>query len=55
VKRGDKLLFVAFGGGFTWGACVTEWFGPVDAYRQRSLVGRLQQELGQRLEEIVNR
>ena len=55
VKRGDKLLLVAFGGGFTWGACVTEWFGPVDAYRQKSLVGRLQRELEQRLEEIVNR
>src|SRR5919202_189389 len=55
VKRGDKLLFVAFGGGFTWGACVTEWFGPVDAYRSRNLVGRLQRELEQRIEEIVNR
>jgi 3-oxoacyl-[acyl-carrier-protein] synthase-3 len=55
VKRGDKLLFVAFGGGFTWGACVTEWFGPVDAYRKQSLVGRLQRELEQRIEEIVNR
>ncbi|HYY54364.1 MAG TPA: beta-ketoacyl-ACP synthase III [Candidatus Dormibacteraeota bacterium] len=55
VKRGDKLLFVAFGGGFTWGACVTEWFGPVDAYRRQSLVGRLQRELEQRIEEIVNR
>ena len=55
IKRGDKLLFVAFGGGFTWGACVTEWFGPVDAYRQKSLVGRLQKELEQRIEEIVNR
>jgi 3-oxoacyl-[acyl-carrier-protein] synthase III len=25
VKRGDILLFVAFGGGFTWGATVVEW------------------------------
>lgn len=25
VKRGDKILFVAFGGGFTWGATVMEW------------------------------
>jgi 3-oxoacyl-[acyl-carrier-protein] synthase-3 len=25
IKRGDKLLFVAFGGGFTWGATVLEW------------------------------
>jgi 3-oxoacyl-[acyl-carrier-protein] synthase-3 len=55
VKRGDKLLFVAFGGGFTWGACVTEWFGPVDAYRKETLVGRLQRELEQRIEVIVNR
>jgi len=25
VCRGDRLLFVAFGGGFTWGATVVEW------------------------------
>jgi len=25
VKRGDTLLFVGFGGGFTWGAMVLEW------------------------------
>jgi 3-oxoacyl-[acyl-carrier-protein] synthase-3 len=25
VKKGDVLLFVAFGGGFTWGATVMEW------------------------------
>lgn len=25
VKQGDKLLLVAFGGGFTWGATVVEW------------------------------
>jgi 3-oxoacyl-[acyl-carrier-protein] synthase-3 len=25
VARGDKLLFVAFGGGFTWGATLIEW------------------------------
>ena len=25
VKRGDILLFVAFGGGFTWGATLLEW------------------------------
>lgn len=25
IKRGDVVLFVAFGGGFTWGATVLEW------------------------------
>ncbi len=25
LKKGDKLLFVAFGGGFTWAATVVEW------------------------------
>ena len=24
-KRGDIILFVAFGGGFTWGATLMEW------------------------------
>jgi 3-oxoacyl-[acyl-carrier-protein] synthase-3 len=25
VQRGDKILLIAFGGGFTWGAMVLEW------------------------------
>ena len=25
IHKGDLLLFVAFGGGFTWGATVLEW------------------------------
>jgi 3-oxoacyl-[acyl-carrier-protein] synthase-3 len=25
IARGDKVLFVAFGGGFTWGAALVEW------------------------------
>jgi 3-oxoacyl-[acyl-carrier-protein] synthase-3 len=25
IKRGDVVLFVVFGGGFTWGAAVLEW------------------------------
>ena len=27
LKRGQKVLLVAFGGGFTWGAAVLEWWG----------------------------
>lgn len=55
MKRGDKILFVAFGAGMTWGASVMEWFGRVDAYRKQSLVGRIQRELEARLQEVVNR
>jgi 3-oxoacyl-[acyl-carrier-protein] synthase-3 len=55
VKRGDKILFVAFGAGMTWGASVTEWFGPVDVYRQKTLVGRLQRELEARVEDLQGR
>jgi 3-oxoacyl-[acyl-carrier-protein] synthase-3 len=25
LKKGDKLVFAAFGGGFTWGACYVRW------------------------------
>jgi 3-oxoacyl-[acyl-carrier-protein] synthase-3 len=25
LKQGDRVLLVAFGGGFTWGATVLEW------------------------------
>jgi 3-oxoacyl-[acyl-carrier-protein] synthase-3 len=27
IKEGDKLVFVAFGGGLVWGANVVEWTG----------------------------
>lgn len=50
LRRGDKVLVVAFGAGFTWGAAVLEWFGPV-AGREIGLVGRIQRQL----EELVSR
>jgi 3-oxoacyl-[acyl-carrier-protein] synthase-3 len=25
LKKGDKLVFAAFGGGFTWGATLVKW------------------------------
>ncbi|MEO5618911.1 MAG: beta-ketoacyl-ACP synthase III [Candidatus Eisenbacteria bacterium] len=31
VRRGDRLGFVAFGGGVTWGAAVMTWAPPVQA------------------------
>jgi len=29
IKSGDKLVFVGFGAGLTWGALTTEWTGPL--------------------------
>jgi 3-oxoacyl-[acyl-carrier-protein] synthase-3 len=29
VKSGDKIVFVGFGGGLTWGALAVEWTGPI--------------------------
>jgi 3-oxoacyl-[acyl-carrier-protein] synthase-3 len=34
VKPGDRLLFVAFGGGLVWGASVVEWTGLGSCLRQ---------------------
>ena len=31
LKTGDKVVFVGFGGGLTWGAMVVEWSGPIPA------------------------
>lgn len=31
IKPGDKLVFVGFGGGLTWGALAAEWTGPTPA------------------------
>ncbi|MDP1716160.1 MAG: beta-ketoacyl-ACP synthase III [Anaerolineales bacterium] len=31
VKPGDKVVFVGFGAGLTWGAMVVEWTGPIPA------------------------
>ena len=34
VKPGDKIAFVGFGAGLTWGAMVVEWTGPIPAKKQ---------------------
>lgn len=31
IKPGDKIVFVGFGGGLTWGALVAQWTGPIPA------------------------
>ncbi|MBK7782737.1 MAG: beta-ketoacyl-ACP synthase III [Anaerolineae bacterium] len=33
IRAGDHIVFVGFGGGLTWGACLVEWsFGPQDRH-----------------------
>jgi 3-oxoacyl-[acyl-carrier-protein] synthase-3 len=34
IKPGDKVVFVAFGAGLTWGAMVIEWTGSLPAKKQ---------------------
>lgn len=34
IKPGDKIVFVGFGAGLTWGATVAEWSGPLPGARQ---------------------
>jgi 3-oxoacyl-[acyl-carrier-protein] synthase-3 len=34
IKSGDKIVFVGFGAGLTWGALVAEWTGPLSAERK---------------------
>lgn len=52
LRRGDKLLLVAFGGGFTWGASVLEWWGaPIPEHRERSVVERA----ARTVEDLVDR
>jgi len=29
IKPKDKIAFVGFGGGLTWGAMIVEWTGPI--------------------------
>jgi 3-oxoacyl-[acyl-carrier-protein] synthase-3 len=51
LRRGDKVLLVAFGGGFTWGASVLEWFGAHDGVRPLSRLERASRAL----EDVVDR
>jgi hypothetical protein len=34
VLPGDKVVFVGFGAGLTWGALVAEWTGPLPSPRK---------------------
>src|SRR5438445_2401473 len=51
LRQGDKLLLVALGCRFTWGAAVLEWYGAHDGVRPLSPLERA----GRVLEDVVER
>jgi 3-oxoacyl-[acyl-carrier-protein] synthase-3 len=52
LKTGDKVVFVGFGGGLTWGAMVVEWTGSIP---DRKHVHPEQYRLFARLRSFVRR
>lgn len=54
LKKGDRLLIAAFGGGFTWGASVLEWWGvPIPDRREKSIVDRAARGLENLVDRVV--
>jgi 3-oxoacyl-[acyl-carrier-protein] synthase-3 len=62
LRPGDRVVFVGFGGGLTWGALMAEWSGPRKAerkvrtmryYRLRARLWSLLRRLGRRLEGLI--
>ncbi len=54
LKKGDRVLLVAFGGGFTWGASVMEWWGvPIPDRRERSIVDRAARTVDDLLDRVL--
>lgn len=51
VRRGDRLVFAAFGGGMTWGAAVVEWTASDAERRTEGVLGGLRR----RVEDLVPR
>jgi 3-oxoacyl-[acyl-carrier-protein] synthase-3 len=52
VKSGDKIVFVGFGGGLTWGALVVQWTGPIPSKKH---VNQQQYRLFARLRSLARR
>jgi 3-oxoacyl-[acyl-carrier-protein] synthase-3 len=62
LNQGDKVVFVGFGGGLTWGAMVVEWSGPfphvqkirnIRYYRVRARIWSILRRLGRRIETLL--
>ncbi len=41
VQPGDRIVFVGFGAGLTWGALVAQWTGPLSSEKRKSWPYRL--------------
>lgn len=52
IKSGDKVVFVGFGAGLTWGAMTVDWTGPIPA---KKTVHPEQYRLFARLRSIIRR
>jgi 3-oxoacyl-[acyl-carrier-protein] synthase III len=52
IKSGDKVVFVGFGAGLTWGAMTVDWTGPIPAKKN---VHPEQYRLFARLRSIIRR
>ncbi len=53
LKSGNKVVFVGFGAGLTWGALVAEWTGPMPA--KKSVVRPEQYRIFARLRSLLRR
>lgn len=62
IRPGDRLVFVGFGAGLTWGAVVAQWSGPFPTerrvhtyryYRLRARLWSLLRRLGRRIEGLI--
>jgi 3-oxoacyl-[acyl-carrier-protein] synthase-3 len=62
LRPGDKVVFVGFGAGLTWGALAAEWSGPkpterrvrtIRYYRLRARIWSVLRRLGRRLEGLI--
>lgn len=54
LKKGDRVLLAAFGGGFTWGASVMEWWGvPIPDRREKTIVERASRAAEDLLDKVL--
>jgi 3-oxoacyl-[acyl-carrier-protein] synthase-3 len=54
LKKGDRVLLAAFGGGFTWGASVMEWWGvPIPDRREKTIVERAARTVDDLLDKVL--
>jgi 3-oxoacyl-[acyl-carrier-protein] synthase-3 len=61
LKSGDKIVFVGFGAGLTWGSLAAEWSGPINPdtkvnlnrYKMRAQVRSFMKRMWRRVEGVI--